>query len=66
MATDVRSSGQATTLTAAQICDRLQISRWTLQKLRDDPGFPKPIIAIHNCIRWAAADIDQWINGRVP
>lgn len=63
MATEARPQGQLT-LTQAQLQDRLQVSRSTLHKLRAEPGFPAPIISMHNCVRWSAADIDDWLSRR--
>ncbi len=62
MATDTRPAIEARTLTVKQLCDLLQVSRSTLNKLRTEDGFPRPVIAIHQCLRWSVAEIDEWLS----
>jgi predicted DNA-binding transcriptional regulator AlpA len=61
MATEIQTADAVKTLTPVQVCRRLQISRATLNKLRTGGTFPRPVIEMHSCVRFSAAEVDAWL-----
>lgn len=58
-------------LRAAQVCQKLQISKSTLYSKLDksskyyDPVFPKQIKIGIGSVGWVECQIDQWISDRI-
>lgn len=58
-------------LRAAQVCQKLQISKSTLYSKLDksskyyDPTFPKQIKIGPGSVGWVECQIDQWISERI-
>lgn len=51
-------------LTPDQTADRLGISRSTLRRMRLRGDRPKPVIITARTIRYEAAEVDLWLEGR--
>jgi predicted DNA-binding transcriptional regulator AlpA len=53
-----------TLLTTKQAAQKLQVSPRTLEKRRLTGDSPKFVRISKRCIRYAEADIDQWLDAR--
>lgn len=41
------------------------LSRSTLHRLRKRGAFPRPTRVGERCVRWSAAEIDQWVQDQL-
>ncbi|MCD9538401.1 helix-turn-helix transcriptional regulator [Photobacterium carnosum] len=49
-------------LTAEQVCERLSISRRTLDTKKKSGEFPEPICYVFSSPRWSIRQLNEWIN----
>lgn len=54
-------------LTLTQVCERIGLSRWGLEDLRNAGRFPKPVYLTDSrkSIRWVEAEVSAWIQERI-
>ncbi len=50
-------------LTACDVCERLQISRATLERMVRRGDFPEPVKLGPRLVRWRPADLDRFLVG---
>jgi predicted DNA-binding transcriptional regulator AlpA len=63
VASEPAPAAAPTPLTARQLAARLQVSRASLYRLREDEAFPKPTYLTPRAPRWALADVIRWERG---
>ena len=49
-------------LTSADICERFQVSKRTLQKWRKESKFPQPDLVIGTTVRWLVTTVETWVE----
>ena len=52
-------------LTLKEVCRRTGLGRTTIEKLIAAGTFPAKVYVTPAIVRWDAAEIDRWIDGRI-
>ncbi|MFN1621171.1 helix-turn-helix transcriptional regulator [Vibrio rotiferianus] len=49
-------------LTAEQVCEKLSISRRTLDTKKKSGDFPEPVCYVFSSPRWSIRQLNEWLN----
>jgi len=55
----------ATLLTPKAVCEKIALSRATLDRLVNSGDFPAPIRLTQRRLAYSASDVEEWINERL-